>query len=245
MFLRSMNPNYSKLHICKNPYIYQKFTLDSLGILCNPLTYNKFLLSYNNLPIDKNHINHNDNYPTRLRRFAKYNISIRTDNHYNIFYNHSLHFTQNVPDSRHVTRKFEPMESQFIKEHWILELITQSLSSSIKYSHKKGIQQAEVSLHQVRQICYPNMESHNSPEGIHQDGADFIVSAFVLNRQNISEGKTIIFNKYKDEIYNTTLHNGEGIFQEDKELWHYVTPIQANDNFIGYRDILGIDIILK
>ena len=31
-------------------------------------------------------------------------------------------------------------------------------------------------VHQVRQITYPGLESHNSPEGIHQDGCDYICS---------------------------------------------------------------------
>ena len=39
------------------------------------------------------------------------------------------------------------------------------------------------------------------------------------------------------------LEQNEGLFQEDKELWHYITPIECKDNqYIGYRDILGFDI---
>ena len=76
-------------------------------------------------------------------------------------------------------------------------------------------------------------------------GADFIVSAMVMNRLNVSEGTTIIFNEYRDEIYNTILEKGEGVFQEDRKLWHYVTGIKSRGNYLGIRDILGLDIILK
>ncbi len=51
--------------------------------------------------------------------------------------------------------------------------------------------------------------------------------------------------KIKKKIYETILKEGEGIFQEDKILWHYVEPITSIDNYIGYRDILGIDLILN
>ena len=63
-----------------------------------------------------------------------------------------------------------------------------------------------------------------------------------MNRQNIDGGESIIYDKNKKEIFKKTLHDGEGIFQNDKDLWHYVTPITTTDNYIGYRDILGIDI---
>jgi len=100
----------------------------------------------------------------------------------------------------------------------------------------------DISLHQVRQICYPNVESHNSPEGIHKDGADYIVSALVMNRYNINGGESIVYDDDKNMLYNTILEKGEGIFQDDKRLWHYVTPITTDNNYIGIRDIIGLDI---
>jgi hypothetical protein len=45
--------------------------------------------------------------------------------------------------------------------------------------------------------------------------------------------------------YKTILDDQEGLYQEDIKQWHYVTPIQTIDEGIGYRDILGIDIILN
>ena len=221
-------------------YPYQKTNLQN----CNfPMKLiQSFQKTYNNLPYD-------EYIPdkTRQRRYANYLVkNIKDDknniNKFSIQHTEKTTFEQDVEDSRKDERIFQLIENPY--HPFLLNFIT--LASELTYmNHYPPIQNLSIDVHQVRQICYPELNSHNSAEGIHQDGADFIVSAFVLNRQNISEGKSIIFNKYKDEIYNTTLHNGEGIFQEDKELWHYVTPIQANDNFIGYRDILGIDIILK
>ena len=43
-----------------------------------------------------------------------------------------------------------------------------------------------------------------------------------------------------------TLAAGEGIFHEDRDLWHDVTKIAAagEEEPYGYRDIIGLDIIL-
>ena len=45
--------------------------------------------------------------------------------------------------------------------------------------------------------------------------------------------------------YKTILDDEEGIFQEDIKQWHYVTPIQTLEDGMGFRDILGVDIILN
>ena len=34
-------------------------------------------------------------------------------------------------------------------------------------------------------------------------------------------------------------------FQEDIKQWHYVTAIKTEESGLGFRDILGIDIILN
>ncbi len=77
---------------------------------------------------------------------------------------------------------------------------------------------------------------------MHQDGADFIVSALVLNKHNIVGGNSIIYDNNKNEIYKDNLEVGDFILQEDKNLWHDITPIKALDGYIGYRDILGFDL---
>lgn len=103
-------------------------------------------------------------------------------------------------------------------------------------------------VHHTIVFCYPDMHGSNAPEGIHQDGIDFIISAFVLERKNILGGKSIIYGKdKKTPIFQGTLMPGQGILQPDKnsELWHSVTPIECDsgDN-IGYRSTLGFDITL-
>lgn len=100
----------------------------------------------------------------------------------------------------------------------------------------------DISVHQVRLISYLNKISDNAPEGIHRDGADYIVSALILNKNNILNGKSIIYDQDKNKLDEYQLELGEFIFQEDKNLWHDITPILADNDYFGYRDILGFDL---
>ena len=195
----------------------------------------QFLNSYNNLPID---ISENS-MPTRLRRYANFYIK-KEGKKYNIYYTGKSSFIQDVPDYRNEVRVFTPIEKKFLKDPFITGIIERSVILSLL--NTRGQPNFDISLHQVRQICYPGITSHNSPEGIHQDGADYIISALVMNYQNIKGGESIIYDENKEEIFRKTLKNNQGIFQEDKKLWHYVTPIECSSNFIGFRDIIGIDI---
>ena len=90
------------------------------------------------------------------------------------------------------------------------------------------------------------MDNHhladNAPEGIHQDGADYIVSALIFNKYNIINDNSIIYNNHLEPIYQTQLQEGEGIFQNDTDLWHDITILEAQEGYLGYRDILGLDL---
>ena len=237
MLIKRINPLFlSNIKLFKYKQ-YLKFNTEALGLISNRSKNLDFLLSYNNLPIDTTN---KQGFPTRLRRYANYNVKIN-EKDYEIHYTGKNKFKQDVPDTRRELREFTLLEKKYIKNDFILNLISKLSAMTIINSDIK-INKLDISLHQVRQICYPNVQSHNSPEGIHQDGVDFIVSALVMNRTNIEGGESILYDVYKNEIYRTTLYPGEGIFQEDRKLWHFVTPIKSIDNCVGYRDILGIDI---
>ena len=98
---------------------------------------------------------------------------------------------------------------------------------------------------------------HNpAPEGVHQDGADFIVSAIVIDKKNCIGGESRIYSgkpqelQYVDNsedkllIAKYTLSIGEGAFQADTltGYWHEVTPIKLVDSSQeAYRAMLGFD----
>lgn len=247
MLLRTIKPNW---HLLKRNfyYPYRHFDSDSLGI-DRPCKVNDVVLyeSFDNLPVDT-YVNDNDP-PKRLRRYSQCIVDVSDPTNHKIFLkNHDI-FQQNVYVSRGSSRYFQPIEEKILNTKFITDLIGQTAALSVLYhaQHnniqlcKTPIRDVKVDIHQVRQMVYPGHVSTNSPEGIHRDGADCIVSAFVLNRVNIVGGETIVYNSDKTQIYKTTLNPGLGMFQEDCELYHYVTGVHGVSNRIGYRDIIGLD----
>ena len=246
-----MRPNWRNLHKLKGKPFF-KFAPSVLGIR-SARTYDNFdlMTSYNNLPIDK-YVE--DNHPPkRLRRYMRYNVNTENHEKYSMETTDDPVFCQNVSDSRGKPRTFELIEPHNATNPWLTNFLTQvSALAIINECLKRDvcvleakIKSLTVEVHQVRQIAYPGQESHNSPEGIHRDGADYIVSAFLMNRINIRGGNSIIYNRDKKEIYRTTLRDEEGLFQEDRERWHHVSGIEPIVDRIGFRDILGVDIIVN
>jgi hypothetical protein len=227
-------PKFNKYPTLSYPYL--KCNLSEFNFL-NHTKYN-FNTSYHNLPYDPYILD-----KTRQRRYANYNIRVSDSNLITINHTGKNTFSQNVSDSRKEKREFELIENpgdNFLIQY--LDLATRLLLNNTR------VKEISVDVHQVRQICYPKINSHNSAEGIHQDGADYIIPALVLNRFNIRGGVSSVYNNRKDQIYRTMLGEDEFIFQDDRVLYHYVTPIRyhLSDGFeeYGYRDLLGLDITI-
>lgn len=161
-------------------------------------------------------------------------------------------FKQDVSDFRVWKRVFKQASKASVENELFKSLLKQVflLISEIHPTTQK----IKVTSHFMRTISDVQIKGENSPEGVHEDGAKYIVSALVINRTNILGGETQIFeaiSEKKDLIFNTVLEEGEFAFQadtgEEKEfgtdLWHYVTPIQPiNLAEKGVRDIIGFDI---
>lgn len=102
-------------------------------------------------------------------------------------------------------------------------------------------------VHHTLVFCSENNMATNSPEGVHQDGMDYIVSALVVERKNIIGGKSLIFGEDKKTVLlDVVLEPGQSILQPDKNspLWHTVTPITPIEkNKEAYRSSIGFDIM--
>lgn len=113
----------------------------------------------------------------------------------------------------------------------------------------KEVKALNAVIHHTQVFCYPEISSTNSPEGIHQDGMDYIVSALVVERNNIKGGKSIVYgNDKRTRILETELKPGQGILQPDRgsELWHTVTPITSKDGLeSGARSTIGFDFTIS
>ena len=262
MLLTKIKPNWKHIHFLHNKSFIH-FNLQTFGL--NHVIPYDFIKSYNYLPPDKyikqDHthktiinngetiLTKEEDIVTRSRRYANLKVDVRDNYEYRIHHTTNDVFKQSVDDSRSIERKFELIDLYHINQLWILELITHVSALSILnnryYKGHKKIKEVDVHIHQVRQTTYPEIDTHNSPEGVHRDGADTIVSAFIINRNNVTGGESVIYDEQKNMIYKTILQNQEGLFMEDVKQWHYVTPIECVGTGLGFRDIVGLDIILN
>lgn len=183
---------------------------------------------------------------TRERRYAKFTCYKNSDRT-SFVQHHQLTFKQDVPDDRKKIRHFKAIDPCLFRNEAIKDLMGK-MTDMVWEIHPEA-KSADMSIHQVRVITHADVEGNNSPEGIHQDGADVIVPAMVFQRsENLSGGisKTYDFDA-KTLIDETILKENELNFMQDRKLWHTITKMDIKDKSIEkeYRDILGFDFIVN
>lgn len=192
---------------------------------------------------------------TRKRLIAEFNLTSispeywRTERIPARAFGQSYALTSNsaVLDYRQTTeRRFKEMPESLNCVD--LKFILTGIANELKEKNPE-VNFMNIIVHHTLVYCYSDQLGTNSPEGIHQDGMDYIVSALVLERKNISGGKSIVYGQdMKTKILETKLQSGQGILQPDKntELWHEVTPIKCSLGAErGYRSTIGFDITVN
>lgn len=165
----------------------------------------------------------------------------------NSFSQNNAVINNNSQDYRMSNRIFKELPNNY-EDDYLYEIIKCMAKKIINVN--KNISKLKIIIHHTLVYSFYNCNSTNSPEGIHQDGMDYIVSALVVERKNITGGKSIVYGKdSKTKILEVTLQDGQGILQPDKgsDLWHTVTPCffvkdKSNNYDKGYRSTIGLDI---
>ncbi|MES2939165.1 MAG: 2OG-Fe dioxygenase family protein [Pseudomonadota bacterium] len=94
-----------------------------------------------------------------------------------------------------------------------------------------------VNLHTVRVHAEPAVRGVPVPEGVHKDGADFVVMGCVA-RQDVKGGISQVHeNDDEPPVYGVTLMPGDALVVDDREVFHMVTPLIAQSGH-GYRDMI-------
>lgn len=188
---------------------------------------------------------------TRYRSIAEFSV-VFNDSTISIKRNENEVYTQAVRDSRSWKRKFN-QKCTHQTENPLFKKLIEKFASITKEIHPE-IKELRFVAHSMRIYSNGLVPAENSPEGIHEDGANYIVSALVVNRTNCSGAESQIYECVegsKELIYTHELQPGEFIFQADtgeektfgNDLWHHVTAMRPLDeNVPGIRDIIGFDI---
>ncbi len=130
-----------------------------------------------------------------------------------------------------VKREFVELDDALIELDIFKDLVL-AFSDSCKLHPE-----AEIGVHQIRTTCSPDNLGNPAPEGIHQDGTDFI-GIFSVGRENIQGGETHLYTVKKEKpVFNKILNPGELLLVNDHEFFHFTTPIKPQIEAQGTRDV--------
>ena len=162
-------------------------------------------------------------------------------------------FTQAVADARAAPRTFAEAPDAALAGPYLRHFLGR-VADLVRDLHPELIQ-VDMTLHFMRGVARAEAPADNAPEGIHEDGAAYVVSALVIARHNVTGAETRIYEQHPDGrrelLHAQVLQPGEFVFQADtgeedtfgNDLWHDVTPAVAVDpGRVGYRDIIGVDV---
>lgn len=193
--------------------------------------------------------------PWRRRAVAQFRV-VRSTDHLIIKRKPVLNFQQDLDqeDIRSLPRKFVECDTIYT-DNELFQNLLRAVFRLVERT-RPNLHTLSLTAHFMSVKARPDQAGNNSPEGAHEDGADYIVSALVINRDNIVGGESQIIEQLadgsKEIICRHTLQPGEFVFQADSrdeitygtDLWHHVTPFSLADpsKGEGWRDIIGFDI---
>jgi hypothetical protein len=95
-----------------------------------------------------------------------------------------------------------------------------------------------IEVHQIRWHCAKRVKIP-APEGVHQDGFDYI-GMFMVNSHNIDGGELMIYPSPEEApLLVKQLEPGEFMILNDKRLFHYAAPLVPRPNKEeGYWDLM-------
>ncbi|MBV9827949.1 MAG: 2OG-Fe dioxygenase family protein [Alphaproteobacteria bacterium] len=98
-----------------------------------------------------------------------------------------------------------------------------------------------VEVHQFRIEARPGQDGRPTPEGMHQDGVDWVL-VLLVNRVNISSGETSIGDLAQRPLGSFTLTDAlDCAVTDDNRVYHGVTPVTPVDPARpAYRDVLVV-----
>ncbi|MGB4056752.1 MAG: 2OG-Fe dioxygenase family protein [Alphaproteobacteria bacterium] len=131
-----------------------------------------------------------------------------------------------------VERKFEPIDSALETNPVFLKMF-EEFRARTNLSDESVIEAHQIRWHCARRVKIP------APEGVHQDGFDYI-AMFMVNSVNIDGGEIMIYPTPDEApIFKKNLDPGEFVVLNDKKLFHFASPLVPRPNKDeGYWDLV-------
>ena len=230
-----IEPEIHCIQLAKNDFV--KFEGDQfLEMLDTPdkASLEQFCASWNDLSEDT-YMSDGGRY--RLRRHAvfsanKYGAEVRPKSyqpHYQTMHFNTL--------NGGLQRYFEPIKEAICDCKIMRSIINFGART---FGALSPLNEWHIEVHQFR-ILAGDDEGKPTPEGMHQDGVDYVLMT-LIQRSNIVGGETTVQSLEGNEVAKFTLTNPmESIIINDLRVAHGVTPIlKADSELSGHRDMLVI-----
>ena len=193
--------------------------------------------------------------PWRRRSVCTFDLDLQEEIQIKRIFAEGFEQTLEETDIRSLPRIFEETEPALVENDLFFSFLKAIAQYAQKITPHVVIEQMRLTAHFMSAKAREGVPGNNSPEGAHEDGAEFIVSALIINRENILGGKSQVMEKMSNgelvTIFERELQAGEFLFQADtgeekhygNDLWHYVTPFYVEAPVEeAWRDIIGLDI---
>jgi len=199
----------------------------------DPAAWRSFLASWERLDIDRYMA---DEGAYRLRRYSV--LSCRGGGDLLEVAPHEPHYQsiQYNPINGGIERHFLPFEPD--------TLANPCLSSITRFAvavarELRGIDDWRVQAHQFRILALAGESGLPTPEGVHRDGADYVLIVLVA-RHNVTGGVTTLCNRDGSQLQELLLREPlDALLLDDARTRHGVSPIaRVSAEQIGYRDAL-------
>jgi hypothetical protein len=187
----------------------------------------KILESYDSCPVDEYMGN-----GTRHKRFAQYRLH-PADSGDSWEYERLEHrdytaFKKFNPVGGGMRRAYEPIEVDF----------TPLISLAIAGLDLDRSEDWQINVHQNRSCAQADTPAPLTPEGVHQDGHEFVMIA-VLRKVNVAGAQTRLWKPGEDKPFWTgTLAERQAVLLDDRAVAHDVTDVETANGEPAHRDIV-------
>lgn len=180
---------------------------------------------FNDLPVDPNIKGH-----YRYRRLSRFRIT--EDRIIKLPHGYLFQSKDYNPLVGDIKREFEELKDELVNLEMFKALL---LAFRDLCALRAG---AEIGVHQIRTTCTSESFGDPAPEGIHQDGADFIC-IYAVDRNNVEGAETHLYTSKSGEtsVFNKTLYPGELVLVNDRKFFHYTTSVRPASQGLGTRDV--------
>jgi hypothetical protein len=142
-----------------------------------------------------------------------------------------------------LVRAFAPLLPETVHNPFLAALVRCTFAS-LPISGSRRESTWEVRIHQIRIEATHREPGQPAPEGIHQDGTDYL-TLHLVRRHNLVGGESTIYDLARNPIQSYTLQEPlDSLILEDPRIMHGVTDVHPADGRTrGTRDLLGMDFI--